>query len=185
MAMFQANAVDDGLEMRWQFGDPGQFASADLERSDAMDGPWSSVTVERRDEGGMSIALDRGVESGRTYFYRLLATTRGGQQMKFGPIAGTAGVPVAEFALARISPNPTSGPTNIDFSLSHETTVRLSVMDVMGREVAVLAQGSYRAGHYQASWNGRTEHGNAPTGFYFVRLTVPGRTFSRQLVLTR
>ena len=42
--------------------------------------------------------------------------------------------------------------------------VRLSVLDVQGREVAVLIRGEQQAGRYQAVWDGRTTRGEAPEG---------------------
>jgi hypothetical protein len=63
--------------------------------------------------------------------------------------------------------------------------IRLSVMDVQGREVVVLLDGESRPGRFQATWNGRTEHGNAPSGLYFIRLRTPGKDLVRRLALSR
>jgi flagellar hook assembly protein FlgD len=60
--------------------------------------------------------------------------------------------------------------------------VRVAVYDVTGREVAVLADGRVSAGRHEATWDGRTVRGNAPTGLYFVRLAAGGRVLSRRLV---
>jgi hypothetical protein len=61
--------------------------------------------------------------------------------------------------------------------------VRLSVVDVQGREVAVLVDGVQRPGVYQATWSGRTERGAAPVGLYFVRYQTPNGNLMRRVVL--
>ncbi|HYM82439.1 MAG TPA: hypothetical protein VEY91_13635 [Candidatus Limnocylindria bacterium] len=185
LSLFQAVAVPAGLELRWQFGDPLRFVSVELERADDARGPWSRPAVERREESGIVIALDRGVIAGRPYHYRLSATTREGEVLRFGPLAGTAGARIDDFTLAPVAPNPSFGPTRLEFSLPREAHIRLAVMDLQGREVALLAQGAYRPGRYQVTWNARTAHGEAPAGRYFVRLQTPEKTLVRPLVLAR
>ena len=185
LALFQVEPVSDGLELRWQFGDPGQIAAVALERGDAARGPWGRVAAERRDESRMTVALDRSVQAGWTYYYRLVVRTVGGESVTFGPLAGTAGAGIAEFALPRVAPNPTRGPTRIEFTVAREARVRVTIVDVQGREVATLAEGVRRPGVYQATWSGRTERGEAAVGLYFVRYQTPEKDLVRRLVLTR
>jgi DNA-binding beta-propeller fold protein YncE len=102
--------------------------------------------------------------------------------------AGVTSAPPAslplEFALAPLAPNPSRGPVRTEFALPRESHVRLSVIDLMGREVAVLANGTYSAGRHEASWN--TDAGRSvPAGIYFVRLVADGRAWMRRVVRTR
>lgn len=102
-------------------------------------------------------------------------------------IRATAGVgdrPVADFELAPMQPNPLRGVGSIGFALPSASHVRLSVIDVQGREVAVLAEGVYGAGRHQARWEGATS-GRVGPGLYFVRLSVAGRSLVRRAVVTR
>ncbi|MGA9117700.1 MAG: FlgD immunoglobulin-like domain containing protein, partial [Bacteroidota bacterium] len=49
------------------------------------------------------------------------------------------------------------------------------VYDILGREVAVLAEGFRDAGSYSVEWDGRTGEGvEAGSGVYFVRMEVSG-----------
>ena len=69
-------------------------------------------------------------------------------------IAGGAGVddgPVTEFALSPVWPNPVRGSTRFQFALPQEARVHLSVHDVQGRELLVLADGSYPAGRHTST----------------------------------
>jgi hypothetical protein len=56
------------------------------------------------------------------------------------------------------------GTGQIAFSLPREMPARLSILDLQGREVAVLAEGVMPAGPHTASWDGRGLHGTAPAG---------------------
>ena len=60
-------------------------------------------------------------------------------------------------------------------------SVRLTVHDVMGREVAVLADGPYAAGRYSIRWNASNR--GLAAGMYFVRLVTPAGMFTRRVAL--
>lgn len=103
-------------------------------------------------------------------------------------IVSTAGVDpnhITAFALAPIAPNPVRGTANMFYALPRDASIRLSIVDVQGREVKVLAQGVQGAGLHQAQWDGGTDRGTANAGIYFVRYQTPGATMVRRLVLTR
>jgi hypothetical protein len=94
-------------------------------------------------------------------------------------------VPVRELALASVAPNPATGPLAVIFSLPSEARVRISVVDLQGREVAVVANGRFPAGQHEARWDARSGAGKAETGMYFVRMEAAGRTFTKRFVLAR
>jgi hypothetical protein len=91
----------------------------------------------------------------------------------------------AVLSLSRPAPNPTSGPVRFRYGVPAESTVRLSVLDLQGREVAVLAHGIQPAGWSWAEWNGETAHGRAPGGVYFVLLAAGGRQVVQRFALVR
>lgn len=63
-------------------------------------------------------------------------------------------------------PNPFTTSTMISFGLDQARDVRLTVHDLMGREVAVLLQGPCSAGLHQTVWHGS----DLPSGTYLLRL---------------
>jgi hypothetical protein len=102
------------------------------------------------------------------------------------PLTAVEGsLPVSEFGLGRIHPNPTSGVAQIEFQLPRESSVVLTVLDVRGRKVATVFDRSLPAGRYSATWSGQTGHGRATQGVYFVRYEAGGKQFARRLVLAR
>lgn len=85
--------------------------------------------------------------------------------------AGTVGVPAAPAGgagatLAVAGPNPIRGSAALAFTLAADARVRLSVHDLLGREVAVLARGALAAGAHAARWGAA----GRPAGVYFARL---------------
>jgi len=89
--------------------------------------------------------------------------------------------PPAQFALGRFSPHPVHGVAHIRFDVPRAATIHLSVFDMQGREVAVLADGPWEAGRHQLDWRSAS----APPGLYFVRYATPGHSFVRRLVRVR
>ncbi len=100
-----------------------------------------------------------------------------------GPRGATAGEDgaAAVFALAAPAPNPARGQASLAFSLAEAGPARLSVVDLLGREVAVLAEGEQAAGRHTAAFD---VSGLAP-GVYVVRLSAGAQTAARRVVVVR
>ena len=184
LAMFEAEPVSDGVRVRWRMSDPHQFPVVTLERSDAPGAPFLGVLAELRTEGNATVALDRTARYGSTYQYRLTSTYRGAP-IHFGPISATAGMPVRDFALTSIAPNPSPGMVRVNYALPKAAPVRISIHDVQGRELALLVEGDGSPGNHQATWSGGTDRGPAAAGVYYVRMVAAGKTFMKRLVLAR
>jgi immune inhibitor A len=88
-------------------------------------------------------------------------------------------------ALSAPRPSPMRGAGEISFTLPREMSARLSILDLQGREIAVLAEGAMPAGPHTVTWDGRTPRGAAPAGLYFARLAAGGRVLSQRLVRLR
>jgi hypothetical protein len=93
---------------------------------------------------------------------------------------GPRTIPVAA-ALHQNYPNPFNPTTTIRFDIASSAEVRLSVVDVLGRTVAVLFDGPATPGSHDAAWNAS----GAASGLYFARLTSAGVTFTRPMLLLR
>ena len=101
-------------------------------------------------------------------------------------VAGSDASRVTEFALSPVRPNPVSHSGLISFANPRASHVRISVLDVQGREIAVLADRAFEPGRHEISWNGTGPAGRLPSGVYFLRMQVPGRdAFVRRLALVR
>ncbi|MFQ5630290.1 MAG: SdrD B-like domain-containing protein, partial [bacterium] len=86
-----------------------------------------------------------------------------------------------EYTLAQNYPNPFNPTTTITFGLPKTGDVRLSVYDMLGREVVRLVEGRYRAGTYQVNFNA----GKLASGHYIYRLQAGEATLTRVMVLVK
>ncbi len=93
--------------------------------------------------------------------------------------------PIDGFALGPVHPNPARGTVQLDYRLPRESDVRLAIVDVQGRELAVLASGRLAAGRHDATWSGTIGGRAAPRGTYFARFAADGRTWAKRFVLIR
>jgi hypothetical protein len=88
---------------------------------------------------------------------------------------------VTELALSSVWPDPMRDQAVLRYALPQGARVRLSVIDLQGREVAVVAEGEVAAGRHEARLKGGP-HGLGP-GLYFARLRVDERTLVRRFVV--
>jgi len=83
-------------------------------------------------------------------------------------------------------PNPFNPETRVAFGVPSPQRVRVSVYDVAGRLVRVLADREFEAGNQFVTWDGRSGAGNAvASGVYFCRMTAAGFTGARAMVLLK
>jgi uncharacterized repeat protein (TIGR02543 family) len=92
---------------------------------------------------------------------------------------------VVDFALGPPIPNPSRGALRVELSLPRASAVRLEMMDVQGREVARLADGTFTAGRHEVTWSGFGAGQPRRSGVYFLRLHVSGKTLVRTVILTQ
>ncbi len=100
------------------------------------------------------------------------------------PTTGVAPPPPAkanEIQLEQNFPNPFNPTTVISGQWPVTTVVRLVVYDVLGREVAVLANGQFPAGKYSFTFNAE----GLASGMYFYRLTAGAFVATKSMVLEK
>jgi flagellar hook assembly protein FlgD len=74
----------------------------------------------------------------------------------------------------------------VTYAIPRAGPVRVTVHDLQGRRVAVLAAGHAEAGSHEVSWDGRDSDGGAvAAGTYLVRLEGPGGLAATKLVLQK
>jgi hypothetical protein len=90
----------------------------------------------------------------------------------------------SEYNLMANNPNPFNSTTAISFSIPEEGNVTLSVYDVTGKLIKVLAEGTMTAGNYNVSWDG-TDMSMSPvsSGVYLYRLTCGSYENIRSMML--
>jgi hypothetical protein len=124
----------------------------------------------------------------------LVGTMTGGGEPSYGQIVGfwyvqhsvitglnpTANLP-AEFSLEQNYPNPFNPSTTIMYQLPRSSMVRLSVYDVLGREVAVLVDERKNAGSYEVKFDAV----GLASGVYLYRLQAGEYVGTKKLLLIK
>jgi hypothetical protein len=91
-----------------------------------------------------------------------------------------------EFRLMANSPNPFNHTTMLRFALPEVSRVKLSVFNILGQEIAVLANGEFSAGVQSIEWNAQNRfHMAVAPGVYFTRMQATGMTSGRQFTQTQ
>ena len=73
-----------------------------------------------------------------------------------------------EYGLSQNYPNPFNPATSFEFQVPSLGFVRLSLFDMLGREVARLVEGERAPGRYLTRWDAST----MPSGVYYYRMTA-------------
>ncbi|MFK7845475.1 MAG: M4 family metallopeptidase [Rhodothermales bacterium] len=84
-------------------------------------------------------------------------------------------------ALHQNYPNPFNPTTNIRFDLPVTSEVQVEVLDLLGRSVSKLLDGSLSAGTHEVSFDA----GDLPSGVYMILLSTSDITETRKMVLMR
>ena len=186
-AQFSAANDSGTVLLSWQAPIDPAADSIRIFRRSSPDTAWKflkSVSTTRTN------THDRGVSVGPVYsYYACYSSACGlGSQSTIASInlAPPAAVPAsrnAEFILGAPKPNPSSGATRIPFTVSREAEVRLSILDLGGREIERLVAERLLPGTYQATWR-PIDRPRARSGVYFVRYHAPGVSQVRRIVVT-
>jgi hypothetical protein len=83
--------------------------------------------------------------------------------------------------LEQNKPNPFNPKTTIGFTLKRSTAIKLSVFDIIGREVLVVANKKFPAGRHAIEIDAT----NWPGGIYFYKLKSGNTILTRRMVLAK
>ncbi|MGA9115749.1 MAG: S8 family serine peptidase [Bacteroidota bacterium] len=91
------------------------------------------------------------------------------------------GVPVSGLILEPNYPNPFNAVSHFVFRLAEAGRIRLSICDLLGREVAVAAEGFRASGSHRVRWDAS----GLATGVYFCRLRAGSLHAVRKILILR
>lgn len=133
-----------------------------------------------------------GLQTGTTYFARVIAVNSDastiGTTQSF--VAGvTTSAETSDdghgtkdgFALEQNYPNPFNPTTEIRFSLRTSHIARLTVYDLMGRQIAVLVDGPKPAGGHSVTFDAT----GLSSGIYMIELIAEGQRVTRLMTLLK
>jgi len=85
------------------------------------------------------------------------------------------------FYLNQNYPNPFNPTTNISFELSKKSDVKLTVYDMVGNSVAILAEGKFEVGTHKIQFDGS----KLSTGVYFYQLESGDNIATKKMILMK
>jgi photosystem II stability/assembly factor-like uncharacterized protein len=87
----------------------------------------------------------------------------------------------AEFSLYQNYPNPFNPSTKISFDISKVSFVRLSVYDLLGREIKTLIDEDMNAGKYEVE----LDASELPSGTYFYRISAGSNSKTKKMTILK
>jgi len=125
---------------------------------------------------------ERGFDGWRSYSVSAVDTAG---NVSPGVMPSLVGVVGGQSALvfASPAPNPSRGEVAFSWTMPSAASARLTIIDLAGRTVRMLASGTRAAGPQRVTWDGRDARGQAVRpGAYFARLETRWGSPSRMLV---
>jgi len=176
-----------GESVKWQFGSGSHTVTSGTGNSDPQAGTLfdhpinslqTSFTFEFANSGLVPYFCQPHVSSFNMKGFVLVQGTTG-----VTPLPGN----VAALGFTRSPrPNPTRAGVDFQFALNQAGQARIEVFDARGARVATVKDGTLPPGSYSGSWDGTGADGVAVgSGVYYLRMTLPGYSQSRRVVIAR
>ncbi|MFC1527188.1 right-handed parallel beta-helix repeat-containing protein [Candidatus Neomarinimicrobiota bacterium] len=90
------------------------------------------------------------------------------------------------FSLAQNYPNPFNPITTVHYNLPKETHIKITIYDMLGRNVHELISKKLPSGKYSVQWNGKDINGNpVSTGIYLYQLKAGNFVQTKKMVLMK
>lgn len=175
-ARVEITAVLDGqirTQTRWLTGNAGDRTQSDFR---IHVGLGKATTIEQIAVYWPSGAIDTFAQVAVNQFLRITE----GQPLT--PVVNERASKLpTRMHLAQNYPNPFNPQTTIAYTLSQGSAVRLTIHDVLGHTVRVLADEVQPAGTHHLTFDGT----DLPSGIYFYRLSMGTTVQSKRMVLLR
>ena len=102
------------------------------------------------------------------------------------PLAVDDALTPHEISLSPAYPNPFNPVTHLDLIIPTAERVKVTVLDILGREVAILQNGMMVPGQYKISWNGTNHFGKyVASGTYFAVMQFGENTKVQKLLFLK
>jgi hypothetical protein len=182
---FAAALKQSAIEVSWKLSEVDESASFLVLRSSG-DGEFAELpSVEVAREALAFSVVDRSVEPGTTYRYRVSMVEGAETRTLFetDPIS----TPALPLTLYQNYPNPFNPSTTISYYMPVAAEVTLEVYDSSGRLLSRLVDGAREdKGTHSVEWRGFDARGSSvSSGVYFYRLRTGKEILSHKMILLR
>jgi len=169
----------------FEIPDQGGDIAAWLDTLDADQkffGTSGSITVTQIDEEGFVGTFTGSMAD--PYDFKIITVDNAYFDMDGHTVTGASEAPA--LAVQGNFPNPFNPKTTLRFELSRPGALRVSIFDLSGRELRVLADGHFDAGPVELIWNGRDRRDRElPGGVYLYRIESAGAATGGKMVMVK
>ena len=187
LSLFEATEVNMEIKLVWTTADETNNLGFHIQRSESKNGTFEHIhsgIIESMSNGNYFF-FDGDVQSGKTYFYKLIDVDKSGRSTEHGPVSITVSVPT-QLALGQNYPNPFNPTTTISYDVPGPTDIKIVVFNISGQIVRTLVNNNVAPGSYKIIWDAKNDAGiNVPSGIYYYRMQTGDQTFTKKLLLLK
>jgi hypothetical protein len=180
-----ATSIGYGIALSWKTATETNNHGFEVERKQSGASAWTTLGFTKG-QGTTNSAnnysyVDNAASTGK-YEYRLKQIDRDGKFTYSSSVEATLGLSPASVELSGNYPNPFNPSTSISFTLGSTGRASLKVFDLLGKEVATVAEGTFNAGELNTfTFNAE----NLTSGVYYYRLQSNSTVETRKMVLMK
>ena len=83
-------------------------------------------------------------------------------------------------------PNPFNPTTSFNYNLAENGKIKMTITDIIGREIVTLIDDYQRQGNHNILWTGKDKNGDqVPSGIYFYNLKSGSTLITKKMTLTK
>jgi hypothetical protein len=173
------------VELAWKTATEINNHGFEIERKQSASGSWEKIGF-KEGQGTTNTAtdysfVDNTVTAGK-YSYRLKQIDRDGKFEYSKSVEASVGLSPASVELSGNYPNPFNPSTSISFTLGTTGKASLKVYDLLGKEVATIAEGIYNAGELN-TFNFNADR--LTSGVYYYQLVSDAKVETRKMLLMK
>ena len=183
-----ATVSETGIYLSWDLSSAEDFQYFNLEKSSTADFGEYQV-IETAD----TAYLDANYEIDVTVYYRLVAYDDGGNASDYSVVVDVTvlwtdlGIAIPdEFAIHQNYPNPFNPVTTLRYDLPEQGHVRITIYDMLGRDVKTLINGYQDPGYKSINWDATNDYGKpVSAGMYLYQIHAGEYIEVRKMVLVK
>jgi GDSL-like lipase/acylhydrolase family protein/type IX secretion system substrate protein len=183
LTSFSATEIKNGIELKWNTANEVNNYGFEIHRSINSFDQWKNLGFIQGHGNSNSPKsysfLDNNLASNKSVYYRLKQIDNDGQ-FEYSDIIEVNLAP-NQFSLKQNYPNPFNPSTMIEYIISEESFVELSVFNSLGQNVKILVNDYQAPGNYKVPFNGD----GLSSGVYLYKINAGSFSDYKKLVLLK
>ena len=123
--------------------------------------------------------VDKNLDAGK-YSYRLKQVDLDGK-FEYSKVVEVEVISITSYSLEQNYPNPFNPSTTISYGLKEKSDVKLTLLNSLGEEVAILVNEEQDKGYHKVEFNAA----NLSSGVYFYKLVAGNFIDTKKMILLR